>query len=388
MSSLASDLLGRAQRIGLESAGRHADEVDAAARFPSEAIDALRSHRLLSAGVPAECGGLGAGMGLLAEVCETLGRHCASTAMIYAMHLIQVACIARHRAGSPFFAGYLAELVEKQTLIASVTSEVTVGGELRKSVAGVERRGARIAVTKDATTISYGAHADALLLTARRTPEAPASDQVLVLLQKGEYALESPGTWDTLGMRGTCSPGFRVVAEAPSVQMLDAPFADIASRTMVPFSHILWSSCWLGIATAALARAHEFVRQQARSKPGTVPPAAIRLAEAYNLLQLMRTNVHDVAHECENLMKGETGAEALSSIPFALKMNNVKISSSQLVVQIVQQALLICGIAGYKNDSAFALGRHLRDALSASLMVSNDRICGANASMLLVLKND
>jgi acyl-CoA dehydrogenase len=388
MNSLASDLLGNAQRVGSESAGRYANEVDVEGRFPCEAIDALKSCRLLSAGVPSECGGFGAKMGLLAEVCETLGRHCASTAMIYAMHLIQVACIARHRAGSPFFAAYLAEIVEKQTLIASVTSEASVGGELRTSVAGVERRGTRIAIAKNATTISYGAHADALLLTARRTPEAPANDQVLVLLQKGDYALEKAGTWDTLGMRGTCSPGFRVVADAPSAQILDAPFADIASHTMVPFSHILWSSCWLGIATAALARAHEFVRQQARSKPGTVPPAALRLAEAYNLLQLMRTNVHDVAEECEDLMKGEGGVEALSSIPFALKMNNVKISSSQLVVQIVQQALLICGIAGYKNDSAFALGRHLRDALSASLMVSNDRICAANASMLLVLKND
>jgi acyl-CoA dehydrogenase len=157
---------------------------------------------------------------------------------------------------------------------------------------------------------------------------------------------------------------------------------------MVPFSHILWSSCWLGIATAAVARAHEFVRQQARSKPGTVPPAALRLAEVCGLLQLMRTNVHDVAHECETLMQGATGVDALSSIPFALKMNNLKISSSQLVLQIVHQALLICGIAAYKNDSSFSLGRHLRDALSAALMVGNDRIYATNASMLLVMKGD
>jgi acyl-CoA dehydrogenase len=87
-------------------------------------------------------------------------------------------------------------------------------------------------------------------------------------------------------------------------------------------------------------------------------------------------------------MQGQGGVDALSSIPFALKMNNLKISSSQLVVQIVHQALLICGIAAYKNDSRFALGRHLRDALSAALMVGNDRIYATNASMLLVLKDD
>jgi len=388
MRASTSELVSKATQIGVEVAGPHAAEVDAEARFPREAIDALKRHRLLGAGVPVELGGVGASMVQLAEVCEVLGQHCASTAMVYAMHLIQIACIARHRAGSQFFAGYLVEAVEKQILIASVTSEATVGGELRTSVAGIERRGERVAVTKNATTISYGAHADALLLTARRTPTAPASDQVLILLRKDDYALEPAGTWDTLGMRGTCSPGFRVVADAREEQILEAQFADIASQTMVPFSHILWSSCWLGIATAALARAHEFVRQQARAKPGAVPPAAIRLAEACNLLQLMRTNVHDVASECEGLMNGEGGTEALSSIPFALKMNNLKISSSQLVVQIVQQALSICGISGYKNDSPFALGRHLRDALSAALMVGNDRIYATNASMLLVLKND
>jgi acyl-CoA dehydrogenase len=388
MTPIASELLERARNIGADTAALHADEVDLAARFPHEAIGALRKHRLLGAGVPLELGGLGAGMGQLAAACEALGQHCASTAMIYAMHLIQVACIARHGTGSPFFARYLVEVVEKQTLIASVTSEATVGGELRTSVAAVEHRGDRVAITKHATTISYGAHADALLLTARRSPGAPASDQVLVLLRKHDYTLEEAGTWDTLGMRGTCSPGYRVVADAPDEQVLDAPFADIASQTMVPFSHILWSSCWLGIATGALSRAHEFVRQQARSKPGTVPPAALRLAEASSLLQLMRTNVHDVANECERLMSGETAVEALSSVPFALKMNNLKISSSQLVVQIVHQALLICGIAAYKNDSTFSLGRHLRDALSAALMVGNDRIYAANASMLLVLKND
>ena len=106
------------------------------------------------------------------------------------------------------------------------------------------------------------------------------------------------------------------------------------------------------------------------------------------MLQTMRTNAHDVASECEALMLSAGGTESLSSIAFALKMNNLKVSSSQLVVQIANHALLICGIMGYKNDSKFAIGRHLRDAHSAALMVSNDRIFATNASMLLVLKDD
>ncbi len=376
-------------RIAREIVGPAADSVDRDARFPIEAIDALKKARMLSAFVPVSQGGLGAGMIELAAMCEALGQHCSAAAMVFAMHQIQVACLVRHGGKSPAIASYLAELVEKQPLIASVTSEVGVGGEMRNSICGIERSGGRFKLAKDASTISYGEHADDYLITCRSTPDAPASDQVLVLTRKKDMTLTRTGVWDTLGMRGTCSPPFKLTATGTDDQVLADPFADIASHTMVPFSHILWASAWLGIATSAVARTRAFVRQQARAKPGQMPPTALRLAEVSSMLQTMRTNVHDVASECEALMTdSETGTSSLSSIAFALKMNNLKVSSSQMVVQIVNHALLICGIMGYKNDSKFAVGRHLRDAHSAALMVGNDRIFATNASMLLVLKDD
>ncbi len=382
------------RRIAVEIAGTAADAVDREGRFPHETVDALKKIKMMSAFVPRELGGLGCGMVELAEMCEVLGQHCSAAAMVFAMHQIQVACIARHGLGQSFFRSYLETLVADQNVIASVTSEVGVGGEMRTSLCAVERpdgKADRFKLVKDASTISYGEQADDLLVTARRAPDAPNSDQVLVLVRKADYALEKKGAWDALGMRGTCSPPFKMTSAGHGDQILATPFADIASHTMVPFSHILWASCWLGIATAAVARARAFVRTQARAKPGTTPPTALRLAEVSSLLQAMRTNVDHVASECEALMHADRAAQAtdaLSSIAFALKMNNLKVSASQLVVQIVQQALQICGIMGYKNDSKFAVGRHLRDAYSAALMVGNDRIYATNASMLLVLKDD
>jgi acyl-CoA dehydrogenase len=376
------------RRIAQEAAGPAADAVDREARFPHEAIEALKKARMMSALVPTDLGGFGCGMVELAAMCDSLAQHCASAAMVFAMHQIQVACIVRHAMSQPFFKRYIAELVERQPLIASVTSEVGVGGEMRTSICAVESHGDDFTLVKDASTISYGEQADDLLVTARRAPDAPGSDQALVLVRSANYTLEKKGGWDTLGMRGTCSPPFKMTSRGSVDQILREPFADIASHTMVPFSHILWGNCWLGIATAAVSRAHAFVRTQARAKPGALPPTALRLAEASSMLQTMRTNAHDVANECEELLQTAEGTRSLSSIGFALKMNNLKVSSSQLVVQIVNHALLICGIVGYKNDSKFAIGRHLRDAHSAALMVGNDRIYATNASMLLVLKDN
>jgi acyl-CoA dehydrogenase len=374
--------------VGAEIAARHADDVDRNARFPREAIDELKREKQLGAFVPKELGGLGYGISELGAMCMSLAQSCSSAGMVAAMHHIQVACIVRHGLSSPFFRRYLSELCERQLLIASVTSEVGVGGDTRSSVCAVESADGRFKLNKDATTISYGEQADDLLVTCRRAPEAAPSDQVLVLLRKGDYTLNRTTAWDTLGMRGTCSPGFKLTSTGPDEQIVPGSFADSSAQTMVPFSHVLWSSVWLGIASDAAARASAFVRAEARKKPGTVPPTALRLAELSTLLQSMRNNVQAVNAECDRLLRSPQGNEAFLSLGFALKMNNLKISTSQQTADIVQHALGICGIMGYKNDTPFSVGRHLRDSLSAALMIGNDRILSKSASLLLVYKDD
>src|ERR1700733_8843863 len=108
------------RRIADEVAGAHADEVDRLARFPTEAIDALREAQALSALVPEELGGGGVSLDAIARACFELGRRCAASAMVFAMHQIQVGTIARHLDGAAWFGGYLNELSREQRLIASV----------------------------------------------------------------------------------------------------------------------------------------------------------------------------------------------------------------------------------------------------------------------------
>ncbi|MEP7344664.1 MAG: acyl-CoA dehydrogenase family protein, partial [Gemmatimonadaceae bacterium] len=110
-----------------------------------------------------------------------------------------------------------------------------------------------------------------------------------------------------------------------------------------------------------------------------------RLAEASVMLQSFRNNVATAAADFDAL----GGAMApLLTMGWALKMNNLKIASSDAAPQIVHKALQIIGLMGYRNDSPFSVGRHYRDTLSASLMVGNDRIASKSASMLLVLKDE
>ena len=383
--STRTDLLESARAIAREVAAPFAESVDREGRFPAETIAAAREAGLLSALVPPELGGVGASMRDLAESCTIIGQACGSSAMVLAMHHIQVACIARHARGSAFFERYLRRIADEQLLLASVTSEVGVGGDTRSSICAVGREQGRFTLVKDATTISYGAHADDLLITARRAPDANASDQVLVLAQKADFTLDGGGAWDTLGMRGTCSPPFKVHAAGPEEQIIPGSYADSSAESMVPYSHILWAALWLGIATDAVNRASAFVRAAARKNPGHVPPTATRLAEVSVMLQSLRSNVQSAAADFDAL--GDDRAP-LQTMSWALRFNNLKIAASEATPAIVHQALQIIGIMGYKNNSPFSVGRQYRDALSGALMVGNERILAKSASMLLVAKGE
>jgi acyl-CoA dehydrogenase len=386
-SRFAADLAA-IRKLAAEFAAPNAADVDAGSRFPHESLAALREAKLLSAPIPRALGGAGYGLRELAELCAALARACGSSAMVLAMHYAQLACIVRHASQAAFFRRYLQEIVERQYLLASMTSENGTFGETRTSICALERKDGRFKLDKDATTGSYCEYADAILVTCRRDAAAPGSDQILTLVRKGDYQLRQTTSWNAMGMRGTCSPGFKLESSGPEEQVLPGAFADIAALSMVPYSHVLWASLWWGIAADAVGRAAEFVRGAARRNPGTVPPTAVRLAEVSAQLQAMRHNWQALAAEFDDLdSRGPAGVQELLSIGWGIKMNALKIAASEAAPQIVHQALKITGLLGYKNDSPFSLGRHYRDVLSAALMISNDRIASKNASMLLIFKD-
>jgi acyl-CoA dehydrogenase len=375
-------LLVRVNEIGREVIAVTAEDVDQKARFPTESISALKEIALLSAYVPRELGGMGLTVTEIAKVCEVLGHYCGSTAMIFAMHQIQVACIVHHALDSAYFRNYLKELVQKQLLMASATTEVGIGGDLRSSICAIETTGQKFKLTKKAPVISYGAAADDIMVTCRSSADAPASDQLHVLVRKDNYTLEPISGWDTLGFRGTCSAGFELTSSGSVEQILPTPFADILSQTMHPYAHMVWGALWLGIASDAVNRARAFVRAEARKNPSLPPVSSIRLAEVDTVLNNMRSNIA-VAVQDYDRMRAAKNPEAFNSFGFSIRTNNLKLSSSTLILDIVSRAMLICGIQGYRNDSKFSLGRHIRDAYGAAIMVNNDRIMLHNATMLL-----
>ncbi len=235
-------LLERVHQIGREIVAPAAHDVDARARFPHEAFAALKAEKLLTCYVAPEYGGMGLDFVEVCRICEVLGQYDGSTAMIFSMHQIQVACITHHSMQVPAFQAFVRRMCDEQLLLASATTETGIGGDVRTSSCAVQPDGAFVRLTKSAPCISYCDDADAILVTARRAPDAGPNDQVHVLVRKEDCELEPLETWDTLGFRGTVSVGYVVRARVPKEHVLPAPYADIPATSMHGFAHGSWSA--------------------------------------------------------------------------------------------------------------------------------------------------
>ena len=368
ISSPSESLAVRAARAAAIAA-EHANTVDAQARFPAEAIAALKQENLLGIMVPAALGGEGASVSDVVDICYALGRACSSTGMIFAMHQVKAACVVHHGTASAWHRDFMRRMAGDQLLLASSTTEGKGGGNVRASEAAVESADGHIALLRDASVISYGAQADAVVTTARRGAEADASDQVLAVFEKKNYVLEKTGGWDTLGMRGTCSAGFSLKAVGCPEQIMPVAYGIIHSQTMVPTAHLMWSGVWAGIAAGAVERARKFMRKAQRT--GNLPPGVPHFVEAQANLRTLRALIAAM------LARYEANAQdslALGGIDFQTAINLLKVDASEMAVKTVMNAMRATGLSGYRNDGDVSIGRSLRDVLSSPIMINNDRI--------------
>ena len=393
MAELFSDLVrapGEAQgrwasdawRIGVDVAAVYADDVDVNARFPHETIAALKESRVLAAMLPAELGGGDASLADMVAAVRALGAHCVSSALVLAMHCIEIVNLNRH-GDSPGLRELSREVAQSELLIANANSEVGLGGDVGRSRCFVDTTATPWTLHKEALAISYGENADLLVATARNSPDAAETEQFLCVLRAADVRLKPISEWDTLGLRGTCSRGYELDAVVDPTIVFPVPFSVTANDGGGQSGQLLRSAAWVGIAESAASRAHAFVRAAARRDVGTTPPGALRVSEiAAELHQLRALLAMSMSRYEEFESTSELQHPGLITL-----LRNLKVASSQGAAHIATAALEVCGIAGLQRRSPFSLDRLIRDAHGGLVMVSNDRYLRDNSQLLLARKS-
>ena len=264
----AASLASRAEKVAAVAA-EHAAAVDRDSRFPAEAIAAARAERLMGIAVPRELGGEGASIGDVVDVCYMLGRACASTAMIYAMHQTKVACLARHGARQRLASAAAAPACATSSCCSPprpprAGAAATSATARRRSSA----RTRRIALERKATVISYGearrrhCHDGAARARRgehrsgpRRIPEGRLYARAAHRLGRARHARHLQRAASSSSHAGA------------SEQILPGSYEKIHAQTMMPVAHLTWSGAWAGIAAGG-RRSRARLRAQGRAASG------------------------------------------------------------------------------------------------------------------------
>ena len=374
-SGASSDFIRRAEAAAA-IADTHADAVDRDSRFPVETFEELRRQRLLGMLIPKALGGEGARTSDVANVCAVLAASCSSSGMIFAMHQVKVACLVRHHGDNPWLLQFMRDAAAHQWLLASSTTEGAGGGDIRSSQAPIEYDEGRVRLVRDASVISYGAEADAIVTTARRASEAANSDQALAVFRRQDYTLKPTQSWDTLGMRGTCSVGYlsargRRGRPGPAGALRAHPHADHGALRAFVLEFDLARRRGRRVPARARLRAPRFTRRRRTDAAGR-PASDQGARHAGDASRRDASGFGDLRARCGRARRRSTAMNT------QLALNLLKVEASELAAATVMSAMRACGLAGYRNDSEFAMGRYLRDILSAPIMINNDRIL-ANA---------
>jgi acyl-CoA dehydrogenase len=364
-------------RIAEEYAGK----TDLAAKFPEQALDAMRRTGLLGLMVPAEFGG---GDGSLADLMDTtiqLGRTDMSVAMIFAMHCQQVVALSRY--GSDRLRSHVLPGVAKgKVYLASVTTEAGKGGHLLTSESPVQRSRGGLRIDREAPIVTGGMHADGFLITML-APGATSPAQVdLVYAARDQLRLEVRGDWQPLGMRATESLPLRLTGSVPDWHVIGehGGFRAIAAQVFAPLAHIGWAAAWLGTAAGAYCRVIQHLRGPSGRK-GFSPASELQLSR----LAAVRARL-DVVHALlRHTISVVCSREDLSAPPVQLLINTLKTQAAEDCFAAVNELMEFTGLRhGYLTQSPLRLERAFRDLRSASLNYANDRLRLANGSLALM----
>ena len=347
----------------------------AGARAETDALlEQMRNDRLVWAMAPVERGGLGASFSDMARITARLARISGSLGLLYAMHASQAYTLLRHGDGSAHLEALTDRLIADQALVASGTSEKGVGGDVFGSTCVVEEHeDGALSVTKESPNISYLNHAGAVLVTAMRTTPT-GKTQVLIAAETSRLAFESGPEAQMMGLRGMLNRPYSFTAQFAPGAVFSEDYPCIARETMTPTVHVLWAAMWSGLAAQALEKAKAFVAKSPPSVEGG-ELMRIELSRLVNKHYTMNALVREAAVD---FYQSDLDDSPPLDLARTANIKRLKVVCSELLEEICLGALGVIGFAAYAERGKFSLSEIIRDALSARVMISNNRLLLAN----------
>jgi len=344
---------------------RHASDVDREARFPAESIAALRDAGLLALGLPPAFGGPGGSPVDVVRVVEQVAAACASTGMIYTLHLGAAQTLLAGTAGPTdgIKAATLREIAAGVHLSTLAYSERGSRSHFWAQVSRAMPDGPEaVRITADKSWVTSAGLADSHVAATGAVGRTSAIETEIYLIDAGAPGVEVLGSFDGLGMRGNASSPVAYRAVPVSVdRRLGGPnsgFGLMMAATL-PWFVLCGAATSVGIAQAALEAAIEHVSgarlQHLGSSLADIPGVRARIAEAKIRILQTRALLYEVADQvAAGAPEAQLGVLAL------------KASAGEMAIDVTDEVMRACGGAAFSKH--LGIERNFRDARASSVM--------------------
>lgn len=335
----------------------NASFADAEASWPEKSIDAIKAAGLLGLTIPKEYGGTGGGMREFANVTEELASVCASTAMIYLMHVCGSQVIAA--------AGHIAAIdgiVSGRTVATLAFSEKGSRSHFWAPVSRALQNESGIKVKAQKSFVTSAGHAQAYVVSSGSVGGATPVDSTLYLIGGDAPGARVSSSWAGMGLRGNSSAAMTFDCIAGEADRLTAEGAGFKAmmEIVLPWFQVGSAAVSLGIAKSALA---DTVRHVSSAKlehlgdslAAAVPGVRARVAK----MQLALDSARAYLNQTLNKIEGRATDAMLSVL-------GVKAVAAEAAITITDEAMRACGGAAFAHH--LSIERNFRDARAATVM--------------------
>lgn len=337
----------------------HAADVDENGRFPAESMRALADSGFWGLNVAPEFGGQGQGLRTIAAVLDAVAQRCASTSMVYLMHLCGVAA---YNAVPEKAADQLRAAAAGKHLSTLAWSERGSRSHFWAPVSQAQDDGDFVVLEGIKSWVTSAGHANGYVATTRAAGSDNPMAITLYLVDGEDEGFRIEKAWDALGMRGNASaPMVMEKLRLPNSRALTEPGEAMGTMmgAVLPTFAIGNSAVSIGCCEAASGATQGHLVGQKLQHLGQSLADLPNLRERLAKMRLRTDQARAyLATTLDALDAGDEGA--------MLWVLGTKAQAGEAALEVTDLGMKACGGAAFSKQ--LGIERIFRDARAMSVM--------------------
>jgi alkylation response protein AidB-like acyl-CoA dehydrogenase len=358
---VSEDLLLKIRDIASQTIAPAADEYDQAGQWPESSIKAIHESGILGLTVGQEKGGLALGPSAFVLVTEEIASACASTAMIFVMHVCATEVIKQSQI--PDKDKLLSEISSGNHLTTLAFSERGSRSHFWAPLSQAQEEGDFHILNCEKSWVTSAGQATSYIVSTRSVNASSPTDSTLYYVENGAQGLEVAGQWNGLGLRANASAPMRLqdckVSPHNAQMTPEGGGFGVMLQVVLPWFQLGVSAVANGIARSALDAAANHLNTAKLEHLGetlaSLPTLRARLAKARISLDASRALLAETAKSVENPDEGTV-----------LKVLETKAYACEMALDVTDAAMRLCGGAAFSRH--LPIERNFRDARAGAVM--------------------